>query len=113
MRLAGIVSVTILCVVLCGCGTCALMSARLRVLQNGEGEGQQESGEKCLMWSVVICVASDIVRVLAARRMRWTGHVGRVGERRGECMVWRRNVKARCHLTMCRCDDNIKMYLKV
>ena len=29
----------------------------------------------------------NIVRVIASRRMRWVGHVARMGERRGVCMV--------------------------
>jgi len=29
----------------------------------------------------------NIVRVIKSRRMRWTGHVARMGERRGVCRV--------------------------
>ena len=29
------------------------------------------------------CVSPDIFRVIKSRRMRWTGHVARMGDRRG------------------------------
>jgi len=31
--------------------------------------------------------SSDIVRVIKSRRMRWAGHVARMGEERGMCRV--------------------------
>jgi len=30
----------------------------------------------------------NIVRVVKSRRMRWVGHVARMGEKRGVCMLW-------------------------
>ena len=30
----------------------------------------------------------NIVRVITSRRMRWAGHVARMGERRGAYTVW-------------------------
>jgi len=32
--------------------------------------------------------SSNIVRVIKSRRMRWAGHVARMGEERGVYMVW-------------------------
>jgi len=32
-----------------------------------------------------------IVRVIKSRRMRWTGHVARMGERRGIYVVWQKS----------------------
>jgi len=40
----------------------------------------------------------DIVRVIKSRRMRWAGHVARMGERRGVYRVWWGNLRARDHL---------------
>jgi len=39
-----------------------------------------------------------IVRVIRLRRMRWAGHVARMGERRGVQRVWCENLKERDHL---------------
>ena len=42
----------------------------------------------------------NIVRVIKSRRMRWAGHVARMGERSGEeyTGVWWRNLRERGHL---------------
>jgi len=39
----------------------------------------------------------NIVRVIELRRMRWAGHVARMGEKRGEGFWWG-NLKERYHL---------------
>ena len=41
----------------------------------------------------------NIVRVIKSRRMRWAGHVARMGGRRGVYRVWWGNLKERDHLT--------------
>jgi hypothetical protein len=30
----------------------------------------------------------NIIQVIKSRRMRWAGHVARMGDRRGACRVW-------------------------
>ena len=40
----------------------------------------------------------NIVRVINSRRMRWTGHVARMGERRGVYRVLVGNLRERFHL---------------
>jgi len=41
--------------------------------------------------------AGTIVRVIKSRRMRWAGHVARMGEERGVCRVWWGNRRERYH----------------
>ena len=41
------------------------------------------NGENYIMRSLVICTLTNIVRVVKSRRMRWAGHVARMGEGRG------------------------------
>jgi hypothetical protein len=40
----------------------------------------------------------NIVRVIISRRMRWTGHVARMGEKRGVYGFWWGHLKERDHL---------------
>ena len=40
----------------------------------------------------------NIVRVIKSRRIRWAGHVARMGERRGVYRVWWGNLRERYHL---------------
>ena len=42
--------------------------------------------------------SSNIVRVIKWRRIRWTGHVARTGDRRGVYRVWWGNLRERDHL---------------
>jgi len=53
----------------------------------------------------------SIVRVIKSRRMRWMGHVARMGERRGICRVLVRRPEGESHLgrPRRRWEDNIKM----
>jgi hypothetical protein len=55
-----------------------------------------------------------IVRVIKSRRMRWAGHVARMGEKRGVYMVLVRKPEGRRPLQKPRCEleDNIKMDLQ-
>jgi hypothetical protein len=56
----------------------------------------------------------NIVRVIKSRRMRWAGHVARMGEGRGICriLVWRPEGKRPLGRPRRRWEDNIKMDLE-
>jgi hypothetical protein len=56
----------------------------------------------------------NIVRVIKSRRMRWAGHVARMGEGRGVCrvLVGKPEGKRPLGRPRCRWDDNIKMDLQ-
>jgi len=52
-----------------------------------------------MMRSLMICTAEpDIVRVIKSRRMRWAGHVARMGERRGYTRFRWEKLRGRDHL---------------
>ena len=40
----------------------------------------------------------NIFRVIESRRVRWAGHVARMGERRGVYRIWWGNIRERDHL---------------
>jgi hypothetical protein len=44
-----------------------------------------------------LCCSPNIVRVIKSRRMRWAGHVARMGEERGCIESWWRNRRERDH----------------
>jgi hypothetical protein len=88
----------ILPVVLFGCETWSLTLGeehRLRIFQNRvlrmiSGPKREEDGS----WRKLhndelpsLHSSSNIVRVIKARRLRWVGHVARMGEGRGVCRV--------------------------
>jgi len=56
----------------------------------------------------------DIVWVIKSRKMRWAGHVARMGDRRGVYMVLVRKPEGKRPLGRhrCRWEDNIKMDLQ-
>jgi hypothetical protein len=56
----------------------------------------------------------NIVRVIKSRRMRWAGHVVRMGERRGvyRVLVRKPEEKRPLERPRCRWQDNIKMSLQ-
>ena len=56
----------------------------------------------------------SIVRVVKSRRMRWAGHVARMGEKRGVCRVLVRKPEGKRPLGRLRrrWEDNIKMDLQ-
>jgi hypothetical protein len=56
----------------------------------------------------------NIVRVIKSRRMRWAGHVARMGERRGvyRVLVGKSEVKRQMVSPWRRWEDNIKMDLQ-
>jgi hypothetical protein len=56
----------------------------------------------------------NIVKVIKSRRMRWVGHVARMGEGRGvyRVLVGRPEGKRPVGRSKRRWEDNIKMYLR-
>jgi len=58
--------------------------------------------------------SSNIVRVMKSRRMRWAGHVARMGERRGVYRALVGNPKGKRPLwrPRRRLEDNIKLDLR-
>jgi hypothetical protein len=46
----------------------------------------RENGENCIMRSFVIWIIR-IIRIIKSRRMRWTGNVARMGEKRNACRL--------------------------
>ena len=100
----------ILSVVLCGCETWSLTlreEHRLRVFENRMlrrifGPNRDEiTGEWRKLHSEefnVLYSSSNIFRVIKSRRIRWAGHVARMGERRGVYRVWWGNQRERDHL---------------
>jgi hypothetical protein len=58
--------------------------------------------------------SQNIVRAIKSRRMRWAGHVARMGEGRGVCRVsvGRPEGKRSMGRPRRRWEDNIKMYLR-
>jgi hypothetical protein len=45
----------------------------------------REGGENCIMRSFVI--SPNNIRIIKSRRMRWAGHVARIGEKRNTYML--------------------------
>ena len=45
-----------------------------------------------------LCSSQNIIRVIKSRRMRWAGHVGRIGDRRGAYRGLGGNLRERGHL---------------
>jgi hypothetical protein len=116
----------ILPVVLYGCKTSSLTlreERRLRVFENrvlrricgGRREGvtgewkKLHNGELNKMYS-----SPNIVRVIKSRRMRWAGHVARMGKGRGVYRVLVGKPEGRRPLgrPRRRCEDNIRMDLR-
>jgi hypothetical protein len=56
----------------------------------------------------------SIIRVIKARKMRWTGHVARMGELRGayNILVGKPEGGRPLGRPMCKWEDNIRMYLR-
>ena len=56
----------------------------------------------------------NIFPVINSRRMRWAGHVARMGKRRGlyRVLVGKPGRKRQLGRPSCRWEDNIKMYLQ-
>ena len=100
----------ILPVVLCGCGTwtltlreeCRLRVFESRVLRRIFGPKRDKvTGEWRKLYSEELndlYCSRNIIQVIKSRRMRWAGHVARMGERRGVYRVWWGNLSERDHL---------------
>jgi len=56
----------------------------------------------------------NIVRVIKSRRMRWAGHVARMGEKRGayRVLVGKPDVNRALRRTRFKWEDNIKVCLQ-
>jgi hypothetical protein len=108
-----------------GCETWSLIlgeEQRLRVFENSVlrnifGPKREEDGS----WRKLhndelhtLYSSPNIVRVIKSRRMRWTGHVTRMGERRGvyRVFVGRSEGKIPLGRPGRRWEDNIKMDLR-
>jgi hypothetical protein len=59
-------------------------------------------------------LSPNIFRIIKSRRMRWAGHVARMGEKRGACRISVGRRKGRRPLGRLRrgWDDNVKMGLQ-
>jgi hypothetical protein len=86
---------TILPVVLYGCETLTLREEhRLRVFENRRrifGPRRDEVMGVCRKLHNerlhVLCSSPNIIRMIKSRRMRWAGHVPRMGETRNTCRI--------------------------
>jgi hypothetical protein len=46
-----------------------------------------EIGENCIMKSFITCTPRQTISMINSRRMRWAGHVARMGEKRNACSI--------------------------
>jgi len=62
----------------------------------------------------VVCETPNVIRVIKSRRMRWVGHVARMGERRGAygVLVGKPEGKGPLGTHRSKCENNIKMDLR-
>jgi hypothetical protein len=62
----------------------------------------------------VLYYTRNIIRVMKSRRLRWAGHVARMGERRGayRALVGKREVRSPLGRPRRKWEDNIKMDLR-
>jgi hypothetical protein len=89
---------------------------RLRVFENRvlrEEDGSRRKLHNDELHSLYSSL--NIVRVIKSRRMRWAGHVARMGERRGvhRVLVGRSEGKRPLGRPTRRWEDNIKMDLRM
>jgi hypothetical protein len=110
--------------VLYGCETWSLTlreEYRLRVFENRVlrifGPKREEDGSCRKLHNVELhglYSSSNIVRVIKSRRMRWAGHVARMGKGRGvyRVLVGRPECKGPLGRPRRRWEDNIKLHLR-
>ena len=108
----------ILLAVLYGCETWLLTlreECRLRVFENrvlrrifGPKRDDVKEKELYALYSL-----PNIIRVIKSRRLRWAGHVARMGERRGayRVLVGKCERRRRLGRSRHRWEDNIKMHI--
>jgi hypothetical protein len=78
--------------------------------KRGEVTGEQRklhNGELHNLYS-----SPDIIRQIKSRRMRWAGHVARMGEGRNKVLVGKREGKRPLERPRRRWEDGIKMDLR-
>ena len=90
-------TINLLPVVLYGCETWSLTlkeENRLRVFENkvlrkifGAKTKLQVNGESYTMMSYMHCSSPNVIRSLISRRLRWAGHVARMGQSRNAYKV--------------------------
>jgi hypothetical protein len=74
-----------------------------------------DHGENCIMMKLHSLYSSpNIIRVIKSRRMRWAGHVARMGEGRGvyRVLVGRPECRRPLGRLRHRWEDNIKLDLR-
>ena len=61
-----------------------------------------------------LCSSSNVIRTMKSRRMRWVGHVARVGDRRGthRVLVGRSEAMRPLEKPCFKWEDNIKICLQ-
>ena len=114
----------ILPMIMYGCETWSLTmreKRRLRVFENRvlrrifgpKREGVTGEWRKLHNEELNDLYSQNIVRVIKSRRLRWTGHVARMGERRGvyKVLVGKHEGKRPLGRPRRRWEDNIKMDL--
>jgi hypothetical protein len=107
----------VLPVVFYGCETWSLTlreEQRLRVFENRVPKRDEATGEwRRLHYEELNDLYSppNIIRVIKSRRLRWAGHVARMGEERGayRILVGRPEGRRPLGRPRCRWKDNIKM----
>jgi hypothetical protein len=107
-------------VALYGCETWSLTlreECRPRVLMRIFGPKRDEiTGERRRLHNKLYAFSfsPDIIRVIKSRRLRWEGHVARMGESRGACrgLVGKPEGSRLLGRPRRRWEDNIKIYLR-
>jgi hypothetical protein len=73
---------------------------------------KKDHGENCIMMNFAACILHVItVRVIKSRRMRWAGHVARMGEGRGVYRVLVESPEARDYWQDIRVGGRITLRL--
>ena len=72
-----------------------------------------EMSTRNISWGVKVA-SPNIVRVIKSRRLKWAGHVARMGEKRGvyKVVVGKPEGKRTLGRLGCRWEDNIKVDLQ-
>jgi hypothetical protein len=103
----------ILPVVLYGCETGSVTlkeEHRLRVIFGSNGE--EVTGDWRRLHNEELhefyCL-TNVIRVIKSKRIRWAGHVARMGERRGAYRVWWGNLRERDHLEGLGVDGRVML----